>query len=172
MKVLVLDNNTLEKFKNYYRPPPPIVGGVEERCLQAIQHVATGLNCLKYFPKEDTVQETKIKEEEVKMAKPFEPIPMPYESLIKEKEKEPTKRGKKKDRKKKVQKPQEANANTNALLLKNKNQAQSLPTWREATNISWKDHLKTLLYEKAVLVYAILSNTTLSMANMGPAYEQ
>lgn len=33
-KILVLDNNRLETFKNYYKPPPPIAGGVEERCLQ------------------------------------------------------------------------------------------------------------------------------------------
>lgn len=33
-KILVLDNNRLEKFKHYYKPPPPIIGGVEERCLQ------------------------------------------------------------------------------------------------------------------------------------------
>lgn len=35
-KILVLDNNRLEKFKNYYKPPPPIVGGVEERCIQVL----------------------------------------------------------------------------------------------------------------------------------------
>lgn len=33
-KILVLDNNSLEKFTNYYKPPPPIVGGIEDRCLQ------------------------------------------------------------------------------------------------------------------------------------------
>lgn len=33
-KILVLDNNRLEKFKHYYKPPPPIIGGIVERCLQ------------------------------------------------------------------------------------------------------------------------------------------
>lgn len=40
-KILVLDNNRLEKFKNYYKPPPPITGGVEERCLQVFYFLTT-----------------------------------------------------------------------------------------------------------------------------------
>ncbi|KAJ8920435.1 hypothetical protein NQ315_005303 [Exocentrus adspersus] len=157
-KILVLNNSSMEKFKNYYKRPPPIVGGVEERCLQALQHVAAGLNCLKYFPKQDLTD--KAEEEEVKMAKPFEPIPMPYAKLNEEKPiPEPNKKNKKKERKKKAEKPQnDAVENKTALLLKNKHEAQPLPTWRENNpKISWKDHLKTLLYEKAVLVYATLS---------------
>lgn len=35
-KILVLDNNRLEKFNHYHKPSPPIMGGVEERCLQVI----------------------------------------------------------------------------------------------------------------------------------------
>ncbi|KAJ8959533.1 hypothetical protein NQ314_006270 [Rhamnusium bicolor] len=168
-KILVLNNNSLEKFKNYYKLPPPIVGGVEERCLQAIQHVAAGLNCLKYFPKQEMTA-SGDKEEEVKMAKPFEPIPMPYAKLHEEKSpQETTKKGKKKDRKKKLEKCQESvSENKNALLLKNKNEAQPLPTWREPIHsISWKDHLKTLLYEKAVLVYATLAEYHFVHGNYG-----
>lgn len=33
-KILVLDNNRLQTFTNFCKPPPSIVGGVEERCLQ------------------------------------------------------------------------------------------------------------------------------------------
>lgn len=94
------------------------------------------------------------------MAKPFEPIPMPYSKLNDDSSKESIKKIKKKDRKKhKQDRKQENTAGiANALLLKTKNEAQQLPTWNSnAHNISWKDHLKTLLYEKAVLVYAILS---------------
>lgn len=94
------------------------------------------------------------------MAKPFEPIPMPYAKLNNESLKEPGKKSKKKDRKKnKQEKKQEGQLETrNALLLKTKNEAQPLPPWTSNIHdISWKDHLKTLLYEKAVLIYAILS---------------
>lgn len=37
-KILVLDNNRLEKFKPYQKLPPPIAGGVEERCLQVLTY--------------------------------------------------------------------------------------------------------------------------------------
>lgn len=94
------------------------------------------------------------------MAKPFEPIPMPYSKLNEESTKESGKKSKRKDRKKNKQekKHEEKVENKNALLPKTKNEAQPLPMWnRNIHDISWKDHLKTLLYEKAVLVYAILS---------------
>lgn len=94
------------------------------------------------------------------MAKPFEPIPMPYSKLKDDSSKEISKKNKKKDRKKNKQekKIEEKIENKNALLPKTKNEAQPLPLWNgNLHDISWKDHLKTLLYEKAVLVYAILS---------------
>lgn len=95
------------------------------------------------------------------MAKPFEPIPMPYSKLNDESTKESSKKSKKKDRKRNKQEKKQEDTkaeNKNALLPKTKNEAQPLPMWhRNIHDISWKDHLKTLLYEKAVLVYAILS---------------
>jgi len=33
--------------------PPPVCGGVEERCKMALQHVALGLQCLQYFDSSD-----------------------------------------------------------------------------------------------------------------------
>nr|CAH7736010.1 unnamed protein product [Callosobruchus chinensis] len=173
-KILVLDGNRLEKFKNYYKPPPPIVGGVEERCLQAIKYVAEGLDCIKYFPQQKDQKRSNVRkeDEEIKMAKPFEPIPMPYGKI--NEEKETSKKSKKKDRKKKAEKPQEKkeetkrDENKNALLPKTKHEAQPLPKWNEMVHdISWKDHLKTLLYEKAVLVYAILSEYHFVSGNYG-----
>lgn len=195
MKILVLENNRFEKFKNYYKPPAPIVGGVEERCIQvrfqnyicsywnefhnifylyilkAIQHVSAGLNCLKFFPITNANEKspTKQNEEEIKMAKPFEPIPMPYSKLNDNKlASDSTKKSKKKDRKKKAENKNQEKL-TNALLPKNLNEAQPLPTWQETetNNISWKDHLKTLLYEKAVLVYATLSEHHFLSGNYG-----
>lgn len=165
-KVLALDLKQVPVTADYYKPPPPpISGSLEERCLQAIQHIFEGLKCLKYFPETsstttNTEQKNK-KEDDIPMAKPFEPIPMPYETLTPQNE--GNSGGKKKNRRKKkqvVEKKNDLKSETTALLLKNNNEAQKLPTWQyghDMNNISWKDHLKTLLYEKIVLVYAILS---------------
>lgn len=101
-------------------------------------------------------------------ANPYEAIPMPYAKL-KEDVKESTKK-KKKDKKKKHEKKQEEHdvKNKNALLPRTKNEAQPLPKWNENIHdISWKDHLKTLLYEKAVLVFAILSEHHFLSGNYG-----
>ncbi|XP_017769509.1 PREDICTED: erythroid differentiation-related factor 1 [Nicrophorus vespilloides] len=148
LKFLVLNSDKDKKFNNNYKQPPPISGTVEERCLQALNHVASGLNCLQYFRNEEKIKE----EDNIPMAKSTEPIPMPYN----EKQPEATKKkGKKKDKLKK--KSAEADNQPSALLPKSTTEA--LPAWQELskTNITWKEHLKTLLYEKCVLIYAILS---------------
>ncbi|CAH1374318.1 unnamed protein product [Tenebrio molitor] len=155
-KILVLNHeDNCEKFVNHYKSPPPIAGTVEERCLQAIQHVAAGLDCLQYFQGQSASSKPNPgEEEEVKMAKPFEPIPMPYSKLNETNEK------KSKKSKDKNKKRNDKDKSENALLVINKNETQTLPTWQNQNaipSISWKDHLKTLLYEKAVLVYATLS---------------
>ncbi|XP_076164566.1 erythroid differentiation-related factor 1 [Ptiloglossa arizonensis] len=88
---------------------PPISGTVEERCLAALEHVYRGLECLQYFPTEDSSddeeriraeekekeeQEEKEEKEEkeyeethLNMAKPFQAIPMPCTPLRDEKKK-------------------------------------------------------------------------------------
>lgn len=84
-------------FEEFKFKPPPISGTVEERCQSALEHVSSGLKCLKYFPKSSSEEEevkpedqTENKSEKGKheydeasknMAKPFEPIPMPYSPL-------------------------------------------------------------------------------------------
>lgn len=144
-------NRCCEKFENHYKPPPPITGTVEERCVQAIHHVACGLGCLKYFNQKEA-------EEEVPMAKPYEPIPMGYSKL--EPETATRKNSKKKSKRRESLEGKKGDESPSALLLKTKGEAQPLPTWQESVclgKISWKEHLKILLYEKAVLVYAILS---------------
>ncbi|CAG9857634.1 unnamed protein product [Phyllotreta striolata] len=157
MKTLVLEDKRFETFKNYYKPPAPIGGTVAERCLQAVQYVALGLNCLKYFAENEPAgKRDRDDDEEIKMAKQFEAIPMPYGKLSDSSN--ATRKGKKKERKRKQDHANPDKPN-NALLPKNLHEAQTLPTWQEkdTDNISWKNHLKTLLYEKAVLVYATLS---------------
>jgi hypothetical protein len=122
-----------------------------------------------------------------KMARPFQAIPMPYSPLSpqKENEKQPeiskpvvtgTARKKKKDRGVAVSSSSKtkggnvkgetagtvdaANTFPNALLCKSK--TDTLPVWQQPETedkISWNIHLKTLLYEKACLVYVTLSES-------------
>ncbi|KAF5299483.1 hypothetical protein FQR65_LT01064 [Abscondita terminalis] len=186
-KTLILDaDNIDEKFPNLYKHPPPIGGTVEERCLQALQHITSGLDCLQYFHKSDNGNEKKnVQEDEIPMAKSFEPIPMPYSTLNTgdsnnvcgsgDSSAQRNKRNKK--RKDKNKKKDEASGSVcinsetspNALLLKNRGEAQPLPTWQDFNDdhISWKDHFKILLYEKAELVYATLVEQQYVDSNYG-----
>ncbi|CAL7938419.1 unnamed protein product [Xylocopa violacea] len=175
--------------------PPPISGTIEERCLAALDHVCHGLECLQYFPTEDNFEEDRKEEQEkekekrlyeennLKMAKPFQAIPMPYTSLKEDKKEvesevnsvnhSPT--NKKKLKQKKAKKPEKVLSKTElqdneakALLCKLK--AETLPTWqapKKSDNISWNAHLKTLLYEKASLIFAVLAENEYANRNYG-----
>ncbi|KAF5269378.1 hypothetical protein FQA39_LY08770 [Lamprigera yunnana] len=187
-KTLILGSDRVdEKFTNFYKHPPPIGGTAEERCGQALQHITLGLNCLQYFQKIDNTNEKngKEQEDELPMAKPYEPIPMPYCKISNSDNS--TENGanlsnlpksKKNKRRKEKNKKKEENSNCgnsnftaprNALLLKNRSEAQPLPTWQDFNDdhISWKDHFKILLYEKAELVYAILAEQHYATRNYG-----
>lgn len=139
-KILVLDNKVRKKFVNQNKFPPPIHGTVEERCNAALQHIAAGLSCLKHI-RDEKIPEKKKTEEQV-FANPNEPIPMQYDSLG------GAEVGKKKQGKKKKKKEK----SENALLPKHDNLQQSTEE-----NLSWKNRLKKHLYEKVVLVLAIMS---------------
>lgn len=180
-KTLILDSKHSDnKFVNNYKPPPPIVGTVEERTSQAIHHIAAGLNCLKYFNKKEEYPRKSHEDENVPMAKPFEPIPMPYEKInpdspiLDANKTNVVRKGSKKNKEKNKKKQEDVTKeehSPSALLPRGKAEApQPLPTWQDpsnADNISWKQHLKTLLYEKAVLVYAILAEHHFIAGNYG-----
>ncbi|KAK2586143.1 hypothetical protein KPH14_001413 [Odynerus spinipes] len=174
--------------------PPPITGSVEERCLTALEHVAQGLECLKYFPTEESSDEEQKKTEESEqerkkyeetnpnMAKPFQAIPMPYASLNQEKGNEsgeasqnnsPNHKRKNKQKKKKSEKfitkeDTPANKDMKSWLCKPK--SETLPIWqapKKSDNVSWNAHLKTLLYEKASLIFAVLAENEYANKNYG-----
>ncbi|XP_070155082.1 erythroid differentiation-related factor 1 isoform X2 [Polyergus mexicanus] len=170
---------------------PPISGMIEERCLFGLEHVTHGLECLRYFPIEDNADEEQRKAEECEkekrkyeemhpnIAKPFQAIPMPYAPLNKqdtnvtlEKNLENhslTHKKKNKPKKKKNEKNVTKEvASKNALLCKPK--AETLPTWqapKKNDNICWSAHLKTLLYEKASLIFAVLAEKEYINKNYG-----
>ncbi|PSN47600.1 hypothetical protein C0J52_04586 [Blattella germanica] len=142
------------QHESKFNSPPPVCGGVEERCKMALEHVSSGLECLQYFDK----QMKNEKQQEVpKMAHPFQAIPMPYSPLSNQ-EAPNTFTNKKTTSKKKKKKPKEESNSPKALLCKSR--TETMPTWQQpdkADNLSWNVHLKTLLYEKACLVYVTLS---------------
>lgn len=160
-------------------PPPPISGTLDERCEHALEHVLFGLECLQFFPNQDKdtesaeelrrkVEKARQREEEEnpKMAKPFQVIPMPYSKINDD---TVTKKKDKKSKKKKGKTEQNNNQlnSPTALLPKNND---TIPTWQEpdrSDNASWNSHLKTLLYEKACLVFAILAEQDYVVENYG-----
>lgn len=165
----------------YNSRPPPLVGGVEERCVNALQHIADGLSCLQYF---DSSEEQKTKEKEKaeekrkifheethqNMAKSEDAIPLPYSPLKPEpklanpsesipmgwkgeSEVESSKKGAKKKSKRKVEKKRVVVDGTTSEV-----DARSLLLKGEIGVIkSWNVHLKILLFEKACLTYATLA---------------
>jgi hypothetical protein len=137
-----------------------------------------------------------LQEQDVpKMARPFQAIPMPYSPLSpgKENEKQPDLSGsvstammKKKKKEKGVSvhsssktksgsvKSETANimegAGSSPKTLLCKSKTETMPTWQqpESTDkMSWNIHLKTLLYEKACLVYVTLAESDYIAENYG-----
>ncbi|XP_076260625.1 erythroid differentiation-related factor 1 isoform X2 [Rhynchophorus ferrugineus] len=158
--------NNSQAFRNYYKSPPPLSGSLEERCYQSLEHVVSGLNCLHYFRE----TENDKKEEEATMAKPFEAIPMPYTKLDKHKsnanesENQQTRRKKKEKNKKKQETPEKL-----ALIPKDKKDDSYDPKWPtfDPSKISWKGHLKILLFEKASLIYVTLAEFYITQSRYG-----
>lgn len=135
--------------------------------------------------KEEEKKKREYEENHLNMAKPFQAIPMPYISLKKEDKKEidsevessanSSPSHKRKLKQKKAKKPEKVISKVEtheiepkALLCKLK--AETLPTWQapqKNNNISWNVHLKTLLYEKASLIFAVLAENEYANRNYG-----
>ncbi|KAK6638651.1 hypothetical protein RUM43_006918 [Polyplax serrata] len=147
----------------FISPAPPLAMDVELRCMDSLDNVLQGLKSLKYLEDKKNVEKT----EEPEMAKPFQTIPMPYQSLNAEKDEE-NKTGQKRKKKKKDSK--QADESPKSLLCRSK--AEAIPTWRPPTpknTSSWKTHLKSLLYEKMCLIYATLMEKSYADKKFGLA---
>lgn len=190
MKLIIFTvKEQTEREQSKYKAPP-ISGTLEERCLFGLEHVTHGLECLRYFPIENKTDEEQKKMEELEkerrkyeethpnVAKPFQAIPMPYVPLNQQNKNisqenlenhSPTYKKKNKQKKKRNEKSvMKELTNENALLCKSK--AEKLSTWqtqKKNDNISWNAHLKTLLYEKASLIFAVLAEKEYINRNYG-----
>ena len=49
VKALCLSTHEARAQEAKSSSPPPVCGGLEERCRMALEHVAAGLQCLQYF---------------------------------------------------------------------------------------------------------------------------
>ncbi|XP_054731680.1 erythroid differentiation-related factor 1 [Anastrepha obliqua] len=192
LKELNLDAH-IKNGKRYPRIPSPLHAGIEDRCRISLEHISAGIACLKFF---NSSEEKFIKESEVRakdeekqrilheeqhpnMAKPFKPIPLPYESLNKTAsngEPDTLKHNNdetgdsqtqseldKKTKKSKVKRSKGRELKECSSIKIEANQAQSLSAAEDKRigtkfNLqhfgSWNVHLKLLLLEKACLTYA------------------
>lgn len=133
--------------------------------------------------KEKEKEKKEYEESHLNMAKPFQAIPMPYAPLKENKQgigsgessisnspahKKKLKQKKVKNVEKSVPKTDTDQNEPNLLLRKLK--SETLPTWqapKKSDNISWNAHLKTLLYEKASLIFAVLAENEYANRNYG-----
>ena len=133
---------------------PPITTSVVDRCRSALIHAAEGLISLKNLEKkqhEHKVQEDKAREQyerdNPKMSRPNEAIPMPYSDM---------------------------NLNTRITKARSRCQsesalASSYAKKSNSSNMSWHDHLKTVLFKKATIIYVVLAETHFVSHNYGQA---
>lgn len=165
------------------RRPSPLVASVDERCSTALEHISQGLSCLQFF---NTNEEKFIKESEARakdeekqkiiheeqnpnMAKPFKPIPLPYEPLEMPKSSSCNTKVVDSDDdslyeiKTKKTKNKKAQVKELKSLATAKDRQQLQPPQQIAVSFnsqlfgSWNIHLKLLLLEKACLTYATLA---------------
>lgn len=174
-----LDENTKNNMK-----PPPLTGSVKERCDMALKNILKGLDCLQYFESnEEQILRDKIRHEadNPKMAKPNQPIPLPYEPLknLNNNMAEvinpevPIALGwkpinlSKRELKKKQQQAKRATAAKSQEASDNVNQNNSPRSLILRNENSWNSHLNTLLIEKTCLTYATLAESYYTSENYG-----
>lgn len=169
VQATVSDQTTGKNWKHNARPPP-LTGGLEMRCQESLEQIATGLKGLKFF-KTRTEEETKKEkqdqiwreEQNLNMARSHQPIPLPYEKLPEAADEgvqmkvanyvtAAHNQGKGKGggvQTKKGKKPNpDIQQSTNQFLIETSSVVKS-----------WDVHLKLLLLEKACLTYSVLAES-------------
>jgi len=135
---------------------PPITTCVVERCREALVHAAQGLLSLKNLERrrnEDKLKEDKAREkyerDNPRMSRPNEAIPMGY-----------------------------SNQESKLLVTKNRSRCHSesaatyiskSPEMKVNSSLSWHDHLKTVLFKKATIIYVVLAETHFVAQSYGQA---
>uniref|UniRef100_A0A1B0D9L3 Uncharacterized protein n=1 Tax=Phlebotomus papatasi TaxID=29031 RepID=A0A1B0D9L3_PHLPP len=162
-------HNFKKKNWKHNSHPPALSADVEKRCLEALENIVSGLKCLKYFresaaqtSEQEKKQKIRKEADNLNMAKPYQPIPLPYETLTpqpkfvnpndiiplgwkaSDHQENPQTSSHKKTTKKSNKAPNDSNPN---LTITEKVKEVKC----------WSLHLKLLLLEKASLTYSILA---------------
>ncbi|KAK7080720.1 Erythroid differentiation-related factor 1 [Halocaridina rubra] len=159
IKVSSLCHPHISKSQSQYYKAPPLLGTLEERCLNALSHVTDALQCLRESRareqemsgaqrnKESPMCSSRSPEQqEPKMARPFQPIPMPYSPL------------------------NSGNTNKSLVVATEKTKADQLTVSvlsHQYCVASWWDKLSVLLLRKAALVYLVLARSTFNSKRYG-----
>ncbi|XP_064116065.1 erythroid differentiation-related factor 1-like [Macrobrachium nipponense] len=148
------------KTQSHYYKAPPILGSLEERCHNALNHVVEAIQCLCNSRRNEQEHSSSPGEkdsprcpprsqeqEEPKMARPFQPIPMPYSPL-------------------------NSKDNSALVIAKEKKIETQLTVSvlsHQYTVASWWDKLSVLLLRKAALVYLVLARSSFNAQRYGQA---
>ncbi|XP_037935160.1 erythroid differentiation-related factor 1-like isoform X1 [Teleopsis dalmanni] len=172
--------------KEVQKKPSPLQGSTEERCLKSLSHISAGLSCLQFFnsnqekfikeseatAKEEERQRILHEEQNPNIAKPFKPIPLPYESLTSSSKNdnvenkidaahvEEQSKCEREGKNKKASKTKRNKAKEATEQIKGEIQLQPQEiaiNFNSQLFGSWNVHLKLLLLEKACLTYATLA---------------
>ncbi|XP_013110135.2 erythroid differentiation-related factor 1 [Stomoxys calcitrans] len=180
LKDITFESQPKTKMDN--QRPSPLIASIEDRCLISLQHINQGLSCLQFFNKNEECfikeSEARAKDEEKQrilheeqnpnMAKPFKPIPLPYETLSSPSKWEMSSENpaitpelETKTKKSKLKKSH--SKDLKPLLTSQTSETHNMPPHQIAVSFnsqlfgSWNVHLKLLLLEKACLTYATLA---------------
>nr|XP_027218733.1 erythroid differentiation-related factor 1-like isoform X4 [Penaeus vannamei] len=149
------------KTQSQHYKAPPLLGTLEERCHCALNHVIEALQCLHISSTSEREHHSSPRgqepmcsrshqEEEPKMARPFEPIPMPYSPLNAEKQDE----------------------KTALVVAKDKTTDHRLTVSlfsQQYAVASWWDKLHVLVLRKASLVYLVMARSCFNSQRYGLA---
>ncbi|XP_059614306.1 erythroid differentiation-related factor 1 [Phlebotomus argentipes] len=168
-----------KNWKNNSRPPA-LSADVEKRCLEALENIVAGLKCLKYFndeaaktSEEQKKQKIRKEAENLNMAKPYQPIPLPYETLTPQPKfvnpDDVIPLGWKALDSREIM-SQPASRKKAGKKLSVKAQEELLVAEKAKDVKCWSLHLRLLLLEKACLTYSILGEHAFAAGDFSSAF--
>ena len=147
--------NFYEMVSENCKPPPPITSNLMERCRFVLSHTVDGIESLDILcQRREESEEIRRKEQEwrerdnLKMSKPNEPIPMPYDDGNNERSK--------------VQVYNRTRWNSESAVETIKNEISQ-------SQISLHDHLKFLHFKKAFIAYYFMAEDEFRKERFGSA---
>ncbi|KAG5681673.1 hypothetical protein PVAND_011087 [Polypedilum vanderplanki] len=151
--------NESSNIKDKHKPshPPLILGNIQERSEETLKNIVEGLNCLKYLQNDEILEYEKQREQIIHeeqnpniLQNPDVAIPMGWDED---------------DKKSKSSESPPSESDNESFCLDSK----SLLKGGSPNVNNWNTHLKVLLFEKASLAYACLTENYYNSKNYGTA---